>query len=102
LDPEKEALLGNHRKNDPPELTLCSVQTLSLGYTLLPVAQSGLKYSGGAVGSAVAEAETGAGRPVLATMAPGTIFQGAALFIDSNQMALQPRAETETSWWWGE
>lgn len=71
-----------------------------MAYTVLPAQQSSLKFSGGAVGDAVAEAQSNTGVPLLANIATRTKFNGAAIFIDSNQMSLQPKAETKTFWWW--
>jgi hypothetical protein len=50
------------------------------------------------VGHVVKEAEANTGLNVVGQILPNMTMNGAALFIDSNQMALQPQAETKT-WW---
>lgn len=77
----------------------CGTQTLSFTYQYLAPVRSGLKYGGGAVGHVVKDAELNPnGLNVIGQILPGMSMNGAALFIDSNSMALQPTAETKT-WW---
>lgn len=74
------------------------MQTLTFPYQFLAPTHTSLKYSGGSVGHVVKEAEANTGLNVVGQILPNMTMNGAALFIDSNQMALQPQAETKT-WW---
>ena len=44
------------------------------------------------------DVQSGNNMNVIGQIMPGMTMNGAALFIDSNTMALQPKAETKT-WW---
>lgn len=74
-------------------------QTLAFTYQYLAPAESSLKYAHGAVGHVIKDAQMNPnGLNVIGQIMPGMSMNGAALFIDSNTMALQPKAETKT-WW---
>lgn len=75
------------------------MQTLSFPYQYLAPQKGSEKYAGGAVGHVVMEADQNMGMSnIIGQILPNMQMNGAALFIDSNQMALQPSAETKT-WW---
>jgi len=80
-----------------------SAQTVTFTYKQLPAAVTSLKYAGGAVGDVIVESQSNAGTPVASQIAPGTTLNSVALFVDMNQQAMQPKAETKTFWWpfWG-
>lgn len=82
---------------------LVLVQTLVFNYALVQPAEASVKYSGGAVSQAMQQSTAGSGVPILTAVQDGGVLNGAALFIDQNQAAMQPPAATE-SWWfpfWG-
>lgn len=73
-------------------------QTLTFPYQFLAPADASVKYHGGSVAHVVKDAQSGNNMNVIGQIMPGMTMNGAALFIDSNTMALQPKAETKT-WW---
>ena len=77
----------------------CAAQTLTFTIKALPSAQSSVKFAGGAVSAAVADASQGLGAPLINAISPGAQLASVALFIDQNQQSLAKPAAAE--WGWG-
>lgn len=113
LDAPQAALYGASSPGNNQSVVLLTLgspsydptsRTLSFTYQYLAPVESSVKYSYGAVGHVVKDAKMNPnGLNVIGQIMPGMSMNGAALFIDSNTMALQPKAETKTWWfpWWG-
>lgn len=113
LDAPQAALYGASAPGNNQSVVLLTLgspsydptgRTLSFTYQYLAPVDSSLKYSYGAVGHVVKDAKMNPnGLNLIGQIMPGMSMNGAALFIDSNTMALQPQAETKTWWapWWG-
>ena len=76
-----------------------AAQTLTFTIKALPSAQSSVKFAGGAVSAAVADASQGLGAPLINAISPGAQLASVALFIDQNQQSLAKPAAAE--WGWG-
>lgn len=78
-------------------------KTLTFPYQFLAPTHTSVKYAGGSVAHVVKEAESNTGLNAIGQILPNMSMTGAALFIDSNSMAMQPKADTKTWWfpWWG-
>lgn len=77
-------------------------QTLTFTYAVVAPGKTP-KYTSGAVATAAADSTNGVGVPIAGQVQDGGVLGGVALFIDENQAALHPNAETKTWWypWWG-
>ena len=79
-----------------------AAQTLTFTIKALPSEQSSVKFGGGAVAAAVADASQGLGSQLITAISPGAQLTSVALFIDQNQQSLAKPAATEWGWggWW--